>query len=208
MSQIEFYTNAQSRGRIAHWMIEETGAAYTTHWLNYGPEMQSDAYAAINPMRKVPAIVHDGNVITEGAAICAYLAEAFPDAGLAPKPNERAAYFRWMFFAAGPWEAATTNQSLGFVVPEGRSAMAGYGDFDRALSVFLSAVPETGFLCGPRFTAADVYAGSQVLWGNMFGSIPASPKVDAYLARLKARPAYQRADAMNEAKAAETPTSR
>lgn len=109
-----FYTNPQSRGRIARWMLEEAGADYRTEVVDYAARMKSPEYLAINPMGKVPAIVHNGKVVTEGAAICAYLAEAFPQAGLAPQPHERANYYRWLFFAAGPVEQAVTNNFAKF----------------------------------------------------------------------------------------------
>lgn len=200
---LAFYTNPMSRGRIIRWMLEETGTPYETHFLRYGPEMQASSYAAINPMRKVPAIVHDGRVVTECGAICAYLADAFPQAGLAPAPQERADYYRWMFFAAGPWEAAVTNRSLGFEVAPEQAAMSGYGDFDRTLAALTSAVTRTPYICGDRFTAADVYTGSHVSWGAQFGSIPKTPEIEAYLGRILSRPAYQRGAALDDAAVAE-----
>lgn len=200
---LTFYTNPMSRGRIVRWMLEETGAPYETQFLRYGPEMQAPEFAAINPMRKVPVIVHDGRVVTECGAICAYLADAFPEAGLAPAPQERADYYRWMFFAAGPWEAATTNRALGFEVPAEGAVMTGYGDFDRALAALTGAVTRAPYICGDRFTAADVYAGAQVSWGVQFGSIPKTPEIEAYLARILSRPAYQRGNEKDDAAAAE-----
>ncbi|MFN7055411.1 glutathione S-transferase family protein [Hyphomonas sp.] len=198
-----FYTNPMSRGRIARWMLEETGAPYDVRYLRYGPEMQAPDYAAINPMRKVPAIVHEGHVVTECGAICAYLAEAFPEAGLAPLAAERAAYFRWMFFAAGPWEAASTNQAIGLAVPEEHAGMVGYGDFARTLTALTGAVARGPYLCGDRFTAADVYFGAQISWGVQFGTIPKTPEVEAYLARILSRPAYLNAGALDDAAMAE-----
>lgn len=197
------YTNPMSRGRIAHWMIEETGAPYETRWLRYGPEMNSPEYAAVNPMRKVPAIVHDGKVVTECAAICLYLADAFPEAGLAPALPDRAAYYRWMLFAAGPWEQANVNRALGFTVPPERSMMAGYGDFERTLATLLAQVPKEGFLLGERFSALDVYFGSHIDWAVGFGAIPSSPELEPYLERIRARPAYLRAAKQAEAAAPE-----
>ena len=96
-----FYTNPMSRGQIVRWMLEEVGAPYEPRILDYGTTMKDTAYLAVNPMGKVPAIVHDGKVVTECAAICAYLADAFPAAGLAPDPADRADYYRWLFFTAG-----------------------------------------------------------------------------------------------------------
>ncbi len=127
MSELVFYTHPMSRGRIVRWMLEEVGVPYRTEVLDYGPGMKEGAYAAINPMGKVPAITHDGQVVTETAAICAYLADAFPQASLAPALASplRAPYYRWLFFAAGPVEAAVTNKAMKFEIPEGRSGMAG-----------------------------------------------------------------------------------
>jgi len=198
-----FYSNPMSRARIARWMLEETGTAYETRWLRYGPEMSTEEYARINPMRKVPAIVHDGKVVTECAAICLYLADAFPQADLAPPQDSRADYYRWMLFAAGPWEQATTNRALGVDVSPEKSAMAGYGDFDRTLKALLGAVPETGYLLGEKFTALDVYLGAQIGWGVQFGSVPKTPEVEAYLGRIQSRRGYVRASEIDNAAAAE-----
>ena len=125
--ELTFYTNPMSRGRIARWMLEEVGQPYRTVILGYGPPMQAPDYLRLNPMGKVPTLVHGETVVTECAAICAYLADAFPAAGLAPEPARRGAYYRWLFFAAGPVEAAITNQALGVEVPEERRGMVGYG---------------------------------------------------------------------------------
>src|ERR1700720_611696 len=120
--ELTFYTHPMSRGRIVRWMLEEIGRPYRTEVLDYGTTMKAPAYLAINPMGKVPAIRHGDTVVTEGAAICAYLADAFPQAGLAPPPGDRlrGPYYRWLFFSAGPVEAAVSNTALGFAVPEGR----------------------------------------------------------------------------------------
>ncbi|MEL6663129.1 MAG: glutathione S-transferase family protein [Pseudomonadota bacterium] len=203
MAEITFYTNPMSRGQIARWMLEEVGANYDTVYLSYGDTMKAPEYLAINPMGKVPAITHGDQVVTECAAICAYLAEAFPDAGLAPKPEERASYYRWMFFAAGPLEQAVTNKASGLEFSPENEAMAGYGNFDLARNTLIKAVSSTPFVAGDRFTAADVYLGSQVGWGLQFGSIPPSPELEAYRNRVYARPAYAKAKAIDEAAMAE-----
>jgi glutathione S-transferase len=194
-----FYTNPMSRGRIARWMIEETGAAYDTVILDYASTMKADEFLSINPMGKVPAIVHKGQVVTECAAICAYLAEAYPEAGLAPTPAEGADYYRWLFFAAGPIEAAVTNRAAGFDVPEGRSAMFGYGSYDLAVDVLEKAVAAHPYIAGDRFTAADVYVGSQVAWGVQFGSLPKRDVFTDYIGRLVSRNAYTRARGKDDA---------
>ncbi|MEQ9505021.1 MAG: glutathione S-transferase family protein [Hyphomonas sp.] len=197
------YTNPASRGRIARWMLEETGAPYETRYLRYGPEMSSADYAAINPMKKVPAIVHNGTVVTECAAICLYLADAFPQADLAPRLDQRADYYRWMLFAAGPWEQATMMHALGTEVPPDKTAMAGFGDFARTLDVLVGAVPEEGYLLGPKFSALDVYMGSQILWGVQFGQIPPSPSVETYVARIQSRRGFIRANEADNSATAE-----
>ena len=194
-----FYTNPMSRGRIARWMLEEIGAPYETVLLDFADSMKAADYLAVNPMGKVPAIEHDGRVVTEGAAICAYLADAFPEAGLAPTEAERADYYRWMFFAAGPVEAAITNGALGVTVPDERKAMVGYGSLDDVVAVLERAVTVNPYFAGDRFTAADVYAGSQIAWGTMFGTLPKREAFDAYLARINDRPAAVRAREIDDA---------
>src|SRR5216110_2034177 len=122
--ELVFYTNPMSRGRIVRWMLEEVGQPYRTELLDYGTTMKAPAYLAVNPMGKVPAIRHGDTIVTEGPAICAYLADAFPEAGLAPPPGDprRGPYYRWLFFAHGPLEQAVVNQAFGFAVPEARKA--------------------------------------------------------------------------------------
>lgn len=196
---LTFYTNPMSRGRIARWMLEEVGAPYETVVLDYATTMKGEAYRSINPMGKVPAIVHDGHVLTEGAAICAYLADAFPEAGLAPLLSERADYYRWLFFAAGPVEHAVTNKSLGVTPTDDQQRMAGYGHFDLTVDVLEKAVSANPYIAGESFSAADVYAGSQVAWGVMFGSLPKRAAFEDYLGRILSRPAYKRAGEIDDA---------
>lgn len=190
---IDFYSNPHSRGAMVAWMLEEIAQPYVTHLLDYGTTMKSPDYLAINPMGKVPAIVHDGQVVTEVAAICAYLADAFPEAGLAPRPEERAAYYRWLFFAAGPIEAAVTNRALGVEVPPERERLVGYGSFEQMVTVLEGRLTASPYIAGARFTAADVYVGSQVGWGITFKTLPDLPALIAYWDRLKDRPAHLRA---------------
>ncbi|UZW53880.1 glutathione S-transferase [Sphingobium sp. JS3065] len=190
---ITLYTNPMSRGQIARWMLEEVGQPYETIVLDYGEGgMKSADYLAINPMGKVPTIVHAGKTVTECAAICAYLADAFPAANLAPPTDARADYYRWLFFAAGPVEAAVTNKALGFVVPANREQSAGYGTFDHMVDALEHAVSGPAWICGEQFTAADVYVGAQIDWGLSFGTIPSRPTFESYAARLRERPAYRR----------------
>lgn len=191
-SDISFYTNPMSRGQIVRWMLEEVGEPYDIVILDYDTSMKAADYLAINPMGKVPAIVHRGKTVTEAAAICAYLADAFPSAGLAPPTDQRADYYRWLFFAAGPVEAAVTNKALGLAVPEGRERTIGYGTFERTIDALEQAVTGPGWICGDQFTAADVYVGAQIDWGLSFGTIPSRPGFESYAARLRERPAYKR----------------
>lgn len=197
--EIVFYTNPMSRGQIARWMLEEVGAAYRTEVLQYGPEMKSEGFLAVNPMGKVPTIRHGETVVTETAAICAYLADAFPEAGLASSPQDRGAYYRWMFFAAGPLEAATINRALKFEVPPERESMIGYGTLEAVLDTLEAAVSASEFVAGPNFSAADVYVGSHIFWGFQFKSIEKRPAFVDYWSRLEDRPARLRAAAIDEA---------
>lgn len=199
--EIVLYTNPMSRGRIVRWMLEEVGQPYRTEVLEYGTTMKSPAYLAINPMGKVPAVTWRGVTITECAAICAWLADAFPEAGLAPAVGHpmRGTYLRWMFFAAGPLEAAVTARSLGLLAPEDKQGMAGYGTFDHVMDALEQAVGESEYICGDQFTAADVYVGSQIQWGLMFKSIPDRPAFIDYAARIGSRPAAARARELDDA---------
>jgi glutathione S-transferase len=204
MSGIIFYTNPMSRGRIVRWMLEELGQPYETRVLDYGPQMKSPNYLAINPMGKVPTVQHGPSVVTEAAACCAYLAAAFPDAGLAPAPGtpESAAYFRWMFFAAGPGEAAITNAYFGFELPDNPQARgrSGYGSLEGVADA-LAAMLSDGrdYVTGGSFSAADIYVGAQILWGKMLGTLPDRPGFAAYAERLTERPAAVRAREIDDA---------
>ena len=196
---LTLYTNPMSRGRIARWMLEEVEEEYDTVILDYDTTMKAEPYLSINPMAKVPAIVHNHKTVTECAAICAYLAEAFPDAELAPRDEERADYYRWLFFAAGPVEAATGNRALGVVPDAAQQRMIGYGSFERVIDVLEHAVAAHPYIAGARFTAADVYVGSQVIWGMQFGWLPKRDAFVGYAANLTNRAAYLRAAALDDA---------
>ncbi len=197
--ELVFYTNPMSRGRIVRWMLEEVGAPYRTEILDYEKGLKSADYLAVNPMGKVPAIKHGDTVITEGAAICAYLADAFPDAGLAPPPADRGDYYRWLFFAAGPVEAAVTSRSLGFEPKPEQRRMAGFGCLDDVVNTLEKAVEGRDYIAGDRFSAADVYVGSQIGWGMQFGSIEKRPAFEAYWEKIGNRPAAIRAREIDDA---------
>jgi glutathione S-transferase len=194
-----FYTNPMSRGRVVRWMLEEIGAPYETKILDYATSLKAPEYLTINPMGKVPAIVHRGKAVTETAAICAYLADAFPEAGLAPPLNDRADYYRWLFFTAGPVEAAFSNRAAGFVPDADKQRMFGYGSYDLAIDAFESAVRGKAFVAGGRFSAADVYVGSMLAFMMGFKLMEPRPVFSEYVERLEARPAWKRAKEIDDA---------
>ena len=197
MADLIFYTNPQSRGRIVRWMLEEVGQPYETEIVPYD-RMKDPAYLAVNPMGKVPAIKHGNHVVTECAAICAYLADAFPQAGLGPRDDEKADYYRWMFYAAGPVEAAVSNQAMGWTPTPERERMFGYGNFDKVVAVLDELFSLRDYVCGDRFTAADVYVGSQLMFPMQFKMLPERDSFLRYRDRLQARAAYKRATEIDE----------
>jgi glutathione S-transferase len=197
MADLIFYTNPQSRGRIVRWMLEEVGIDYETEVVSYD-RMKDTDYLAVNPMGKVPAIRHRGHVVTECAAICAYLADVFPEAGLAPRDDEKADYYRWLFYAAGPVEQAVTNHHAGWDPTPEQARMFGYGSYDKVVAVLDELFTLHDHVCGDRFTAADVYVGSAIMWGTMFGTLPKLDSFARYGQRLQAREAMQRAHQLDE----------
>jgi glutathione S-transferase len=199
--ELVFYTNPQSRGRIVRWMLEELGQPYRTELLQYAGSMKAPEFLAINPMGKVPAIKHGDAVVTEAGAICAYLADAFPEAGLAPPLGDkrRGPYFRWLFFTAGPMEASVTDKSLGVVIPPERKASVGYGSYEEVVDAAEIALRNGPYLLGDQFSAADVYFGSAIGFFMQFGSFEARPAFTAYVERLTSRPASVRARGIDDA---------
>jgi glutathione S-transferase len=197
MADLIFYHNPQSRGRIVRWMLEEVGQPYETEVIPYD-QMKSERYLAIHPLGKVPAIKHNGHILTECAAICTYLADVFPEAMLGPRADEKADYYRWLFYAAGPLEASISNQAMGWQVPPERERMFGYGNFDRAIAAIDELFSLRDYVCGDRFTAADVYVGSQIMFPMQFGMLPERESFLRYRDRLHARPAYNRANEIDE----------
>jgi glutathione S-transferase len=197
MADLVFYTNPQSRGRIVRWMLEEVGEPYDTEIVPYD-QMKDERYLAVNPMGKVPAIKHGQDVVTECAAICAYLADVFAQAELGPRGEEKADYYRWMFYAAGPVEAAVSNKAMGWEPTPERERMFGYGNFDKVVAVLDELFSLRDYVCGDRFTAADVYVGSQIMFPLQFGMLPERESFLRYRDRLQARDAYQRATRRDE----------
>ncbi|MEI4484844.1 glutathione S-transferase N-terminal domain-containing protein [Frigidibacter sp. MR17.14] len=211
MAEFVLYHHPQSRGRIARWMLEELGVPYRLALVGFNDPapgaaavgMGDAGFAAVTQMRKVPALVHGETVVTEAAAICAYLADAAPAAGLAPPPAERGAYYRWLFFAAGPFEQAITSAAMGWAAPPERERMLGFGSLPRVLDALEGWLGAREYITHDRFTAADVYVGSALGYGMMVGSVPKRPAFETYHARLAARPAALRASALDDALAAE-----
>jgi glutathione S-transferase len=197
MADLTFYTNPQSRGRIVRWMLEEVGQPYETEVIPYD-QLKNERYVAVNPMGKVPAIKHRDHVVTECAAICTYLADVFPEAMLGPRADEKADYYRWLFFAAGPVEAAVSNKAMGWEPTPERERMFGYGNFDRTIAVLDELFTLHEYVCGNRFTAADVYVGSQIMFPMQFGMLPERESFVRYRERLQQRPAYKRANEIDE----------
>lgn len=196
--KLTLYTAVPSRGAIVRWMLEEVGAPYRTEWLTFEGSMKAPEYLAVNPMGKVPAIRHGKTVVTEAAAICAYMADAFPEAGLAPPANLRGDYYRWMFFAAGPVEMAVSLKAFGLSMPKERERSIGCGSYQSVLDALSFAVTRTPYIAGDAFTAADVYVGSHISWGLQFGSLETRQEYQAYWDRLKDRPAYLKAKAIDD----------
>lgn len=199
MSEFTFYTVAMSRGQIARWALHEAGADYEQVVFDWATRPEN--FKDINPMNKVPALVHHhgdhDHVVTEAAAINHYLAETHPDQDLLPEPHEKAAYFRWLFFASGPLEQAVVAKAMDWQVPPERAGMAGFGSLDLALSAMEGWLSNNDFAAGDRFTMADTYVGSQFVWGLRFGSIPETPVFKGYVERVTQRPAYAEANAID-----------
>jgi glutathione S-transferase len=199
--ELVFYTNPMSRGRVVRWMLEEIGHPYRTESLEYGTSMKAPEYLAINPLGKVPALRHGDTIITESAAICVYLADVFPEAGLAPPPGDRlrGPYYRWIFLAAGPLEQEGMNIELGFEVPPDKRRGVGSGSIAEMTGMIEAAVSSCEYLAGSRFSTADLYVGMCLSSGMACGIIEKRPALERYVARLRARPAALRARAMDSA---------
>lgn len=192
--RVTFYHNPQSRSRITHWMLEEAGASYDTKVLSLEKrEHKSPEYLAVNPMGKVPAIVHRGVVVTETGAICAYLADAFPAAKLAPPPSDpaRGTYYRWLFFAAGCFEPAVVDRMLDRPPVKHTGALS-YGTYETTLDALEKALAPGPYLVGSQFTAADVYVSAQLGHSLLTQAVAPRAVFESYVARCVERPAYQR----------------
>jgi glutathione S-transferase len=198
VADLTYWTNPMSRGRAGRWMLEEVGVPYEAVLVEFGPAMKTPEYRAVNPMGKVPALRHGERIVTEVAAIIAYLAEAFPAAGL--MAADRAAFHRWMFFGAGPLEQAVINTNLGWVpqTPQ-EKGRTGYGSLNTVVRTLTDHLEREDFFADGRFTAVDVHLGSKIGMGLRFGTIPANETLQAYWDRVRARPAFEAAVAKDGA---------
>lgn len=200
MPKLTLYHAAPSRSSIVRWMLEEVGQPYDLHLLDIKQGQQREpAYLTVNPMGKVPALKHGDAIVTEAAAICLYLAEAFPEAGLDVPVGDprRGPYLKWLFFGPSCLEPAITDQAFKRVEEAPRGAL-GYGDFQTTLDVVAKAVEPGPYILGEQFTAADVVIGSGLRWGMLFKMLPERPEFLAYTARLAERPALRRAEGKDQ----------
>jgi glutathione S-transferase len=199
MADYTFFTNPMSRGQIARWALHEVGADYEQVLVEWN-EKPADFLLA-NPMGKVPTIIHhaDGGdrIVTEAAAICLYLAEMHPEVSLLPNDAEMADYYRWTFFAAGPIEQSITSRALKYDPSPEQEVLAGWGSLERTVATLDQFLTSRTWVCGDRFTMADVYLGSSLDWGLTFGILPPKESLVAYAERIQARPAYKAAKAID-----------
>lgn len=204
MADYTFFYNPMSRAQIARWALHETGADYEPVFVDWAAKPQ--ALLDANPMGKLPTIVHHhgghDHVVSEAAAVCHYLAER-EGPELLPRDEEKADYFRWLFFGAGPLEQAVTANAMGWKPTQEQEGMAGFGNFERTMDALDGWLSAHDYVCGTRFTMADVYVGSQVDWGLAFKSMPSRPAFEAYAERFRARDGYKAAKAIDDALIAE-----
>ena len=195
MSNLTLYHAAPSRSSIALWMLEEVGEPFDIHLLSFKKgETRAANYLKVNPMGKVPALKHGDVVVTEAAAICTYLADAFPHAGLNVPIGDprRGPYLKWLFFGPTCVEAAIMDRSFPRAGEPPRQAL-GYGDHESVMNALSEAVQKGPYLMGEQFTAADVVIGSGLRFGMMFKGLPERPEFVAYAGRVAKRPAAKRA---------------
>lgn len=201
MKTLTFYSNPQSRGRVVRWMLEEIGVDYQLEVMEYGEHIKSAQYLAINPMGKVPAIKHGDTVVTEVAAICAYLADQFPEEDLAPARNDplRGDYYRWLFFCAGPFEMAMSAVSENWKIDKENAMSLGCGFIAEVVNALETALSKGPYVCGEQFTAADIVLSSNIGWAIFQKNLEARPVFTEYVNRCQARPAAKRANALDDA---------
>jgi glutathione S-transferase len=192
--KVTFFHSPQSRSAGTLILLEELGADYEIHALDFkkGEQRQAE-YLAVNPMGKVPAIVHRGALVTEQGAVYAYLADLYPEAGITPAIGDalRGPYLRWLFYYGSSFEPALIDRSM--KREPAPPSTSPYGDYDSMLKILFDQLEKGPYLLGDRFTAADVLWGTALRWTTMFKLVPETPAVKAYIERVTARPAAQRA---------------
>lgn len=200
MPELSFYTHPMSRGRVVRWMLEELAVPYQTEVMAFGPDMKTPEYLAINPMGKVPAIKHGDTVVTEVSAICTYLADQFPDKGMAPpvSSRERGPYYRWLFFMAGPFEMATTANAFDWRIDDSNVQAVGCGRLQDVIHSLEQALSKGPYICGEQFTAADVLVSSYLWWEMMQKNLPPNEIFQDYADRMESRPAAKRANQLDD----------
>mgnify|MGYP001068883709 CR=1 FL=1 len=200
MSDLTLYTHPMSRGRVVRWMLEELAIPYETQIMTFGTEIKAPNYLAINPMGKVPAIKHGDTVVTEVAAILTYLADRFPEKGLAPPAHsaERGSYYRWLFFMAGPFEMATAAKAYDWRIDDSNVEAVGCGRLQDVIRALEQALATGPYICGKQFTAADVLVSSYLWWEMMQKNLPPNDLFEEYVNRLESRPASKRANQIDD----------
>ena len=195
---MELFWAPRTRALRSLWMLEEAGVAYERHRVDLAAgEQRSEAFRAVNPLGKVPALRDGAVCVAESAAICAYVAEAVPGAALAPALGDprRGRYLQWLFFAAGCIEGAYMQKFQDFEVSE---KVAGHGSFERTMAVLEEALEPGPWILGEAFSAADVMIGCDLFFGiHVFKIVEARPAFAAYLDRCTARPAFSRAQTID-----------
>ncbi|MFN3233524.1 MAG: glutathione S-transferase family protein [Alphaproteobacteria bacterium] len=198
-TEIIFYHRVPSRAQAVRWMLEELGEPYDVRVLDFEKdEHKSLEFLALNPMGKVPTIVHRGEPVSEAAAICAYLADAYPAAGLNVSNGSpgRGPYLKWLFFGPSCFEPAVFEHMM---PREGTlPASLGWGSLQSVLDTIAAGLSPGPWLMGDHFTAADVVIGSDLRWGQMMNLLPENPVLEAYIGRLDERPALKRATTLDD----------
>jgi glutathione S-transferase len=201
--ELLFFHSPNTRATGTFFLLEELGAKYEMRVLDMkAGEQRKPAYLAVNPMGKVPAIVHDGTLVTEQGAIFLYLADLFPEAKLAPPIGDpqRGTFLRWLFFYGSAFEPAVVDRAM--KREPAPPSTSPYGDFDTVLGVILGGLAKGPYLLGERFSAADVLWGTAMRWMTMFKIVPENPVIAAYVARVCERPAFLRVTARDKELAA------
>ena len=191
--KVTFYHSPNTRSTGTRILLEELGADYDLHVLNIkAGDQRAPAYLAVNPMGKVPAIRHGDALVTEQGAVFIYLADLYPEAGLAPEIGDplRGSYLRWMVYYGSCFEPALIDRAQ--KREPAPASTSPYGDYDTMLKTLTDNLARGPWMLGEKFSAADVLWGTALGWTTKFGLVPHTPVVDAYISRVDARPAVVR----------------